>query len=113
MILTWSQGVADDWMSEDILVDLSNLVWAHPWWHARANLMLALLRRLRVHPPARVLDAGCGWGVNLEALERHGYRAVGLDVSRRILERLDGPQRILVEADLTQSLPPETEQYDA
>src|SRR2546425_649158 len=112
MITTWSKGAADEWMSEDILVDLANLIWQHPWWHARAKLMLALLKRLRILPPARVLDAGCGWGVNLEALERHGYRVDGLDVSRSILERLDNPQRSLVEADLTQSLPEHTEPYD-
>ena len=62
---------------------------------------LDLLRQLGVKPPARVLDAGCGWGVTLEALERQGYQAVGMDISRRTLERLDRPGRVLVEADLT------------
>jgi len=113
MITTWSKGAADEWMSEDILVDLSNLIGRHPWWHARVKLTLALLKQLGILPPARVLDAGCGWGVNLDALERHGYRVDGLDISRRILERLDKPQRSLVEADLTQSLPEPIEPYDA
>jgi len=76
----------------------------HPWWRARTRLTLRLLDELGVAPPARVLDAGCGWGATLEALEGRGYRAVGMDVSRRILERLDRPGRSLVEADLTRPL---------
>ena len=83
MIERWSGGTADDNMAEDILVDLGDLVRRHPWWRARADLTLRLLRDLKVAPPARVLDAGCGWGVTLDALEAEGYRAVGMDVSRR------------------------------
>jgi SAM-dependent methyltransferase len=56
-----------------------------------------------------VLDAGCGWGVTLDALERHGYRATGMDVSRRTLERLDRPGRVLIEADLTRPIPSDVE----
>ena len=92
-------------MDEAILVDLAGLIERHPWWTARAALTLKLLDRLGVRPPARVLDAGCGWGVTLSALERRGHEAVGLDVSRRALERLDAPGRSLVEADLTGGFP--------
>ena len=101
MIDRWSEGAADDNMAEDILVQLGDVVRRHPWWRARTRLTLRLLDELGVAPPARVLDAGCGWGATLEALEARGYRAVGMDVSRRILERLDRPGRALVEADLT------------
>jgi SAM-dependent methyltransferase len=101
MIRTWSRGVADGHMAEEILVRTGDAVRRHPWWSARARLTLALLRRLGARPPARVLDAGCGWGVTLEALEAAGYRAAGLDVSPRILARLDRPGRDLIEADLT------------
>ena len=66
----------------------------------RARLTLRLLRELGLGPPARVLDAGCGWGVTLDALEGSGYQAIGLDISRRALERLDRPGRTLIEADL-------------
>jgi SAM-dependent methyltransferase len=100
-------------MSEEILVDLTSLVSRHPWWHARARLMLALLERLSVAPPARVLDAGCGWGVNFEALERCGYQVEGLDISRQALEHLDRPGRSLIEADLTQPIPERVQTYDA
>ena len=105
MIETWSEGIADDNMAEEILVGLADAVRRHPWWRARARLTLALLDRLGVRPPARVLDAGCGWGTTLEALEAAGYRAAGMDVSRRALERLDGPGRELFVADLAARLP--------
>jgi SAM-dependent methyltransferase len=96
-------------MAEEILLELGERIRVHPWWIARASLTLALLERSGVHPPSRVLDAGCGWGVTLEALERRGYRAAGLDVSRRTLELLDRPGRRLIEADLAVPPPPEAE----
>jgi SAM-dependent methyltransferase len=104
VITTWSEGVADDNMAESILVELADLVHAHPWWRARARLTLALLERLGVGTPASVLDAGCGWGTTLEALERRGYKAAGMDISRRTLEQLDRPDRSLYVADLTRDL---------
>ncbi len=104
MIDRWSEGAADDNMAEEILVELGDVVRRHPWWRARTKLTLRLLDDLQVAPPARVLDAGCGWGTTLEALEAQGYQAVGMDVSRRILERLDRPDRELIEADLTKPL---------
>ena len=82
MIEHWSEGVADLNMAEEILVDLAGTIRRHPWWQARAALTLALLKTLQVVPPARVLDAGCGWGVTLDALEKQGYQATGMDVSR-------------------------------
>jgi SAM-dependent methyltransferase len=115
MIQTWSRGVADAHMGEEILVRSREAVRCHPWWSARARLTLALLGRQGVHPPARVLDAGCGWGVTLEALEADGFRAVGLDVSPRILARLDRPGRDLIEADLSRPIAEwkEAETFDA
>ena len=101
MITTWSQGKPDGFMPEAILTELSALIHRHPWWQARTRLVLAILARQEISPPARILDAGCGWGVTLEALEECGFRASGLDVSRQALERLDGPGRQLIEADLT------------
>ena len=104
MIERWSEGAADESMAEEILVDLADLIHGHPWWRARAALTLDLLGRLGIHPPAQVLDAGCGWGVTLEALERRGYHVLGMDISRRALQQLDRPGRRLVEADLAQPL---------
>ena len=113
MITKWSEGDADVNMDEDILVELSQTIHRHPWWRARASLTIALLKRLGVNRSARVLDAGCGWGVTLSLLERCGYRADGLDISRRALDQLDRPGRLLIEADLAQPLADRFEPYDA
>ena len=113
MITTWSTGLADANMDEGILVQLGTMIRRHPWYWARTRLTLALLSRLGVRSPARILDAGCGWGVTLESLEREGYQAVGLDISRSMLERLDRPGRALIEADLTQPFPTALEPFDA
>jgi SAM-dependent methyltransferase len=113
MLATWTVGNADECMAQDILVDLREIIHGHPWWQARAELAVALLRRAGVHPPARVLDAGCGWGVTLAALEKKSYRVSGLDISRRCLQNLLRPGRELIEADLTQSLPRDVPRFDA
>jgi SAM-dependent methyltransferase len=112
VIVRWSEGLADENMAESILVELGDLIDRHPWWQARSRLTLELLKRLGIRPPARVLDAGCGWGTTLKALEQQGYQVVGADISRRALEGLDGPGRELVELDLTQPLPPGIEPFD-
>jgi SAM-dependent methyltransferase len=104
VIERWSAGLADENMAEEILIDSREIVRRHPWWRARAKLTLNLLGRLGTRPPARILDAGCGWGVTLEALEARGYDVVGMDISRRILERLDRPGRTLIEADLSRDI---------
>ncbi len=83
MIERWSSGVADENMDEAILVDLAAIIHRHPWWRARARLTLALLKDLEIRPPATILDAGCGWGTTLDALERRGYAASGADISRQ------------------------------
>lgn len=96
MITSWSTGTPEANMDEEILVALRHIVARHPWWTARAALVVALLKQLRILPPATLLEAGCGWGINLEALETAGYRVTGLDVSRRMLDRLDRADRQLV-----------------
>lgn len=113
MIETWSQGNVGENMPEDILVALGESVRQHPWWRARARLTLGLLGDLGIKPPRRVLDAGCGWGSTLMALECAGYQVAGADVSRQTLERLDAPSRRLFEADLTKELPADVPKFDA
>jgi 2-polyprenyl-3-methyl-5-hydroxy-6-metoxy-1,4-benzoquinol methylase len=113
MIERWSQGDADEHMPEEILLDLAGIIRRHPWWRARARLTLRLLWGLGIRPPARILDVGCGWGVTLDALERRGYRAIGMDVSRRTLENLDRPGRTLIEADITRPMVPDVAAHDA
>src|SRR5215210_9064010 len=100
MIETWSQGAAAGDTAEHLPIHLEPVIRRHPWWHARAALLLSLLDRSGVSRGGRVLDAGCGWGVTLEALEGRGYQVDGLDISRRSLEHLDRPSRVLIVADL-------------
>lgn len=111
MIETWSRGPADENMPEAILVETLERVRRHPWWLARARLALAVLRAEGVVPPASVIDVGCGWGVNLQALEEAGYPCIGLDISRQILQLIDQPKRRLVEADLNQPPPASRELF--
>jgi len=113
MISTWSRGVANENMPEEILVGAKEQVERHPWWHARAKLALATLKKHGVLTPATVADVGCGWGTNLTALEQAGYQAVGFDISRRILEKIDNPRRHLVELDLNHTLPEEHAVFEA
>src|SRR5262245_43354294 len=112
-IATWNRGTADEHMDESLLTELGHVVRRHPWWRARGDLTLALPARPGRRPPPGGVDVGCGWGVTLEALERAGFRAVGVDVSRRALERLDRPGRTLVEADITQAPPDGAGGHDA
>jgi SAM-dependent methyltransferase len=113
MIVRCAENIKAETMADEILLDLASLVRCHPWWRARAALTLGLLRDLQLVPPARILDAGCGWGVILEALEQHGYRVTGLDLSRRALERLDRPGRTLFQADLTKPFTDDVAPHDA
>ncbi len=113
MISTWSCGVADENMPEEILVGAKEKVERHPWWHARARLALATLKKHGVLAPAAIADVGCGWGTNLTALEQAGYQVVGFDISRRILEKIDNSQRQLVELDLNHDLPGEHALFEA
>jgi SAM-dependent methyltransferase len=112
MIISWSHGVADENMDEAILIELSGLINCHPWWTARGYLLLQLLRRIDCRPPCRLIEAGCGWGTNLLILEKAGYTVTGLDISRNALARLDRPDRTLIEADLSQDLPPDAPEHD-
>ena len=77
MITTWSHGAPEDNMDENILIQLSDIVSRHPWWAARAEIVLALLSELRIPPPANILEVGCGWGTELANPRRRwvpGYR---------------------------------------
>lgn len=111
MITVWSQGPADENMPQSMLVNTLACVRQHPWWNARAHLALALLKKFGIHPSTSVIDVGCGWGVNLDALEKQRYQTTGLDISRRILDLIDRPGRRLIEADLNQDPPERRELY--
>lgn len=112
MIISWSRGVAGNNMDESILVELGDIIARHPWWAARSQLLLHLLRRIGCEAKCRIIEVGCGWGTNLAALEKSGYTVTGLDVSRDALVRLDRADRTLIEASLSEELPPDAPEYD-
>jgi SAM-dependent methyltransferase len=113
MISTWSRGPADENMPESLLVATLECVRRHPWWLARANLVLAALKQNKIIPSAAIAEVGCGWGTNMEVLEKAGYKVTGFDISRRILEMIDRPERNLVEMDLNCELPATRPSFDA
>jgi SAM-dependent methyltransferase len=104
MIESWKTSTAAG-MDDALLVDQVETVRRHPWWHARARLVETLLRALQADTLGTILDAGCGWGVTLEHLERRGFQVAGLDTSLAMLRRLDRPARRLIFADLMRGAP--------
>jgi len=105
LIQVLTEQSADDGMPEQMLTETLALVRKHPWWQARARMALAVLRANGIHPPKTIMDVGCGWGVNLDALEASGYKAVGMDISRNILQMIDRPTRHLLQVDLRKPVP--------
>ena len=73
---------------------------------------LILIERY-IHPPARVLDVGCGTALSTRMLTQRGYDAVGVDLSPLFLcvEKENHPTTDLSAADATQ-LPFEDESFD-
>jgi SAM-dependent methyltransferase len=67
--------------------------------HGEADLVAGLLG----DPPATVLDAGCGTGRVAIELARRGYRTVGIDVERSMLDsaRNKAPELEWVLGDLS------------
>lgn len=83
--------------------------------HAEARRAVALLMdRLGLSSRARVLDLACGPGRHLRALANRGLDAVGLDLSRPMLDRarVRAPGAPLVRGDM-RALPFERESFDA
>lgn len=113
MISTWSRGPADENMPESLLVATLECVRHHPWWLARAKLVDAALKQNKIPPSATIAEVGCGWGTNMDVLEKAGYKITGFDISRRILEMIDRPERNLVEMDLNCGLPSGHPHFDA
>ena len=108
MIERWSEGIADDNMAEEILVELAALIRRHPWWQARAALTLDLLRAGPAAPgagPRRGLrlgrHPGCPGTAGLSG-RRHGHLAADAREAGPA-----GPR--LIEADLTRPLAADVE----
>jgi len=74
--------------------------------HGEADLVAGLLG----DPPATVLDAGCGTGRVAIELARRGYRTVGIDVERSMLDaaRAKAPELEWVLGDLSSNELPDS-----
>jgi len=72
------------------------------------------IAHLRPHPGERILDAGCGTGINLRRIAEAGGRPVGLDFSRGMLRVAQRalPGVPLAQADLHRTLPVRRGRFD-
>lgn len=84
------------------------------------NPLVALDRRyaiahLNPRTGERVLDAGCGTGVNLRTISQAGAASVGVDFSFGMLRmaKLSVPRAMLAQADLNRELPLRRATFDA
>lgn len=67
--------------------------------HGEARFLASI-----VPPPARVLDAGCGFGRLTRVLTQHGYDAVGVDADKHLIDiaRQEDPGTEYIHADLAE-----------
>jgi SAM-dependent methyltransferase len=72
------QGEVDEYVSD-----------AYRWWHLSepSSELAEALADGWIAAPARVLDLGCGLGVELGELAQRGFEGVGIDTSRVAIER--------------------------
>jgi len=94
-------------------------LWAQTY-DATPNPLVALDRRhtiahLRPRQGERILDAGCGTGINLRRIVEAGGRPVGLDFSRGMVQvaQRAAPGVPLAQADLNRNLPLRRRKFDA
>ena len=62
---------------------LSQLMSSRDWTEKASKEILFIVKLLKLPEGARFLDVGCGIGRHSIELANHGYRAVGLDISRK------------------------------
>ena len=73
VIATWSEGIADDNMAEEILVELAALSTVTPGG-GRGRPDAGTPRRWVSDRRRGCSTLGCGWGITLEALEGRNFR---------------------------------------
>lgn len=73
-------------MEAEVYNQMAELEDRHWWFVGRRRIVQAVLKRVaNLGPNARVLDAGCGTGGNLELLSQFGD-VIGMDVNNEALE---------------------------
>ena len=102
--------------SEEPIVEDEYTTGRYRWWHLSRTSpeLLEALADGWIAPPARVLDLGCGLGVELAALADRGFQAVGIDTSAVAVERARRahPEVEFVVGDVL-AMPFEAESFDA
>lgn len=78
---------------------LYSLVYSHRSDEAAATEVAFVLRHVQLAPGARILDLACGNGRHVRALSCAGYSAVGMDLSRDLLQEA-GQSGTFVRADM-------------
>lgn len=59
-------------MDQDVYHRMADIQDRHWWYEGRRQILATLIRRLRLPPTARILEAGCGPGANLKMLSQFG-----------------------------------------
>ena len=83
----------------------------HWWYRGRRRIVLTVLDRLALPPGAKVLDAGCGSGAMMGALERYGT-VFGADSSSWAVASARGRGHRRVQLAMLEQLPYETGSFD-
>jgi SAM-dependent methyltransferase len=87
----------------------------HWWWRGLHHFYRRTLREFTPQKPQRVLDVGCGFGVNLPLLEQEAARGgllVGMDISREALESIPRRSRLALVQARADALPFRRESFD-
>ncbi len=99
-------------MEPSIYTLMASLEENHWWFAARRAIAESIVRRLRLPPGARILDAGCGTGGNLAMLSRYGrVDAMELDDQARQMAKAKGFAQVL-SGELPNKVPYPQGQFD-
>jgi SAM-dependent methyltransferase len=73
-------------MEERLFCEMDTIEKNHWWFVGRRSIVLRVINKfVKLKPEARILDAGCGTGGNLEFLSKLGY-VVGLEPNQQAIE---------------------------
>lgn len=97
-------------MNSDYVAEYESLEKGHWWWQARRDIVLDILEGLRRERPGggapKLLDIGCGAGVNLASF-RETFDCVGVEPDAVLVEKARANSRVPVHhGTLPAGLPP-------